>query len=75
MTLSHVVTVVLQSIKQHRISTFSIIVINIIIIIVSFMQGIYTHIPETDHFPREYTVAAIQASISSSRFGSFVLLR
>jgi hypothetical protein len=23
------------------------------------MQGIYTYIPETDHVPREYTVAAI----------------
>jgi hypothetical protein len=23
------------------------------------MQGIYTHIPETNHVPREYTVAAI----------------
>jgi len=23
------------------------------------MQGIYTHIPETNHVPREYSVAAI----------------
>jgi len=23
------------------------------------MQGIYTYIPETDHVPREYSVAAI----------------
>ena len=23
------------------------------------MQGIYTHIPETNHVPREYIVAAI----------------
>jgi hypothetical protein len=23
------------------------------------MQGIYTHIPETNHVPREYRVAAI----------------
>jgi hypothetical protein len=30
-----------------------------IIIIVSFMQGIYKHIPETYHVPRDYTVAAI----------------
>ena len=28
----------------------------IIIIIISFMQGIYTYIPETNHVPREYGV-------------------
>jgi hypothetical protein len=31
----------------------------IITIIISFMQGIYTCIPETNHIPREYSVAAI----------------
>jgi hypothetical protein len=31
----------------------------IIIIIISFMQGIYTYIPDTNHVPREYSVAAI----------------
>ena len=31
----------------------------IIIIIISFMQGIYTHIPETNSVPREYSVAAV----------------
>jgi len=31
----------------------------IIIIIISFMQVIYTYIPETNHIPREYSVAAI----------------
>ena len=31
----------------------------IIIITVSFKQGIYTHIPETNHVPRGYAVAAI----------------
>ena len=41
-----------------------IIIINIIIIIIivlgiSFMQGIYTYIPETNHVPREHCVAAI----------------
>jgi hypothetical protein len=35
------------------------IIIIIIIIINSFMQGILTHIPETNHVPREYTVAVI----------------
>ena len=28
-------------------------------IIISFMQGIYTHIPETNYVPREYSVAAV----------------
>ena len=36
-----------------------IIIIIIIIIIISFMQGTYTHIPETDYVPREHGVAAI----------------
>ena len=36
-----------------------IIIIIIISIIVSFMQGIYTYIPETNYVPREYSVAAI----------------
>jgi hypothetical protein len=34
------------------------IVIIIIIIIISFMQGIYTYIPETNNVPSEYSVAA-----------------
>jgi hypothetical protein len=40
-----------------------VIIIIIIIIIgkdtISFMQGIYTYIPETNHDPKEYIVAAI----------------
>jgi CBS domain containing-hemolysin-like protein len=36
-----------------------IIVVVVVIIIVSFMQGIYTRIPETNHVPREYVVVAI----------------
>ena len=36
--------------------TINIIIINIII---SFMQGIYTYIPNTNYVPREYSVAAI----------------
>jgi hypothetical protein len=44
--------------------TSSIIIIIIIIIIIdkdtiSFMQCIYTYIPETNHVPKEYNVAAI----------------
>jgi hypothetical protein len=31
----------------------------IVVIIISFMQGIYTYIPETNYVPREYSVAAV----------------
>jgi hypothetical protein len=49
----------------------------------SFMQGIYTYIPETNHVPREYHVQCFSYSvvtiygayIASSCFGSVVLLR
>ena len=34
-------------------------IIIVIIIIISFMQGIYTYIPETNYVPMEYSVAAI----------------
>jgi hypothetical protein len=37
----------------------SIIIIIIIIITISFMHSIYTHIPETNHVPKEYNVADI----------------
>jgi hypothetical protein len=36
-----------------------IIIIIIIILGISFMQGIYTYIPETNHAPREHRVATI----------------
>ena len=36
-----------------------IIIIIIIITIISFMQGIYTYIPETNHVPREHSVSDI----------------
>jgi len=42
-----------------RLWHYYIIIIVIIIIIISFMQGIYTYIPETNYVPREYSVAAI----------------
>jgi hypothetical protein len=38
---------------------FIIIIIIIIILGISFMQSIYTHIPETNHIPREHCVATI----------------
>jgi len=36
----------------------------IIMIIISFMQGIYTYIPETNYISREYSVAAILLLLS-----------
>jgi hypothetical protein len=53
----------------------------ILIITISSMQGIYTYIPETNHVPREYSVAAILSLlfmvpiIFSSCIGFVVLLR
>ena len=38
---------------------YSPVLIIIIIIIISFMQGSYTYIPETNYVPTEYSVAAI----------------
>jgi hypothetical protein len=35
------------------------IIIIIVIIIIYFTQGIYTYIPETHNFSRQYSVAAI----------------
>jgi len=36
-----------------------VIIIIIIIIIISFMEGIFTYIPETNYVPTEYSVAAV----------------
>jgi len=44
---------------QHLLTYIIIIIIIIIILGISFMQGIYTYIPETNHVPREHCVAAI----------------
>jgi hypothetical protein len=38
---------------------YCVIIIIIIIITISFMQGIYTYIPQTNNVPKEYNVAAI----------------
>jgi hypothetical protein len=35
------------------------IIIIIIIIGISFMQGVYTYVPETNHVPKEHCVATI----------------
>jgi hypothetical protein len=40
-------------------ATMMMIVVVIIIITISFMQGIYTYIPETNNVPKQYNVAAI----------------
>jgi hypothetical protein len=48
--------------KLKLLAVMTIIIIIIIIIIIldiSFMQGIYPHIPETNHVPREHCVATI----------------
>ena len=44
---------------QFQLINISIIITIIIIIIISFMQGIYTYIPETNYAPREYSIAAV----------------
>jgi hypothetical protein len=52
-----------KELQQQRQQQQHIIIIIIIIIIgkdtIPFMQGIYTYIPETNHVPKEYNVAAI----------------
>jgi hypothetical protein len=35
------------------------VVVIIIIIIIYFIQGIYAYVPEKNHVPRQYSVAAI----------------
>jgi hypothetical protein len=60
--------------------TKTIIIIIILIIIISFMQGIYTYIPETNYVPREYSVCSYSvvtihgACIFSFSVESIVLL-
>ena len=39
--------------------SYIIVIIIIITIIISFLQGIYTYIPETHYVPTEYNVASI----------------
>jgi hypothetical protein len=49
--------------RRPSIKWFDTVIIIIIIIVgegtIFFMQGIYTYIPETNHVPKEYNVAAI----------------
>jgi hypothetical protein len=54
------VTFIKRSVIPHFIIIFIIMIIIIIIIIgISFMQGIFAYIPETNHVPRAHSVAAI----------------
>jgi len=39
--------------RRYCLSDFEMVIIIIIIIIISFMQGIYTYIPETNYVPKE----------------------
>jgi hypothetical protein len=43
----------------YRVVEPVIIIIIIIIIFISFVHGIYTYIPDINHVPMEYSVAAI----------------
>jgi hypothetical protein len=58
-----------------------VVIIIIIIIIISFMQGIHTYIPETNHVSRVYSIAAIPRVLLmvhialSTILNSFVLLQ
>jgi len=47
----HIIIIVIIPLSQH--------IIIVIILGISFMQGIYTYIPETNHVPREHCVAAV----------------
>jgi ABC-type multidrug transport system permease subunit len=58
MSVRHTVTE-RHGLKCGRKVAVAIIASIIIIIIISFMQGIYTYIPETNHVPKQYNVAAI----------------
>jgi len=53
-----------HEVKQRLLHSAITMFITIIIIIISFMQGIYTYIPETNYVLREYGVAAILLLLS-----------
>jgi len=44
----------------YIINIIIIIIIIIIVLLITFMQGIYNYIPETNHVSRVYSVAAVQ---------------
>jgi len=49
-----------------------IIIIVVVIIIISFMQGIYSYIPEINYVPREYSVAATTYSVVTI-YGAYIV--
>jgi len=52
----------LVSVFSYTLIIIIIIVVVVVVVVVlgiSFMQGIYTYIPETNHVPREHCVATI----------------
>ena len=57
-------TVTINMVLTNKTYELYTLVFIIIIIIVSFMQGIHTHIPETNHVPRGYIVAVILSFLS-----------
>jgi hypothetical protein len=60
-TMMHVFTLPSKTVQILKLNNKPWICFIIIIIIlgISFMQRIYTYIPETNHVPREYCVATI----------------
>ena len=55
---------IVELLKDVRFLHLWVVIIIIIIILgISFMQGIYTYIPETNHVCREHGVAAILMSL------------
>jgi hypothetical protein len=53
--------------KGHVVALGEMVIIIIIFITISFMQGIYTLIPETNPVPKEYNVTAILSLLPSHR--------
>jgi hypothetical protein len=58
-----------QICKEKSVSELSVIII-IIIIIISFMQGIRTYIPETNHVSRAHSVAAIPCAHGNGAYSA-----
>ena len=56
-TISYLTKFILEHFQVRN--NHIIIIIIIISLGISFMQGIYTYIPETNHVPREHCVATI----------------
>jgi hypothetical protein len=73
----------LELLKLHHHNIIIIIIIIIVVVVVvvvvgkytiSFMQGIYTYIPETNHVPMEYSVAAVLFMVPISLVSALALV-